>query len=249
MKKKLLLLFFVMIIATGTVGAADNYPVDIPEEDVLVESFENCKAEVIESTINSWGRLNNRFMDIHDIQLQMNTFIGRMGFKQEDLQITTETDEQLNKETVYVSDGNKTYCIAIESINKGLTGESYIIIDVTIDKSYFELEEEKEKLDTVFRETLGVLRYSRCIIGTYNGKLEEEEMGKKTRIALNAVKAKKIEGIATEEMSSISAFSSQLDDYVLSNDKKVNLQVALRYSSYDDKTYIWIGTPLIPIEY
>lgn len=249
MKKKLLLLFFVMIIATGTVGAADNYPVDIPEEDVLIASFENCKAEVIESTINSWGKLNNRFMDIRDIELQMNTFIERMGFKKEQLQITTETDEQFNKETVYVSDENKTYCIAIESINKGASGESYIIIDVTIDRSYSELEKEKKRLDAVFRETIGILRYSRCIIGTYNGRLEEDEMGKKTRIALNAVKAKTIEGIATEEMSSISAFSSQLEGYVLSNDKKVNLQVALRYSSYDDKTYIWIGTPLIPIEY
>ncbi len=249
MLKKLLLLLFVIMIATGSVGAAADYPVKMPEENVLVESFENCRAEVIESTINCWGKMNNRFMDMREIQLQMDAYIEKLGYQRAVLQRTAETDEQFNKETAYVSEGNKTYCIAIESVNKGLAAESYIIIDVTIDRSYHELEAEKKKLDGIFRETLGTLRYSRCIIGTYDGKLEDKEMGRKTRTALNAVKAKRVEGIENEEMSSISAFSSQLDDYILANEKKVNLQVALRYSAYDDKTYIWIGTPLIPIEY
>ncbi|HNU80805.1 MAG TPA: YwmB family TATA-box binding protein [Bacillota bacterium] len=35
----------------------------------------------------------------------------------------------------------------------------------------------------------------------------------------------------------------------MSDEAKVNVQLAMRYSSYDDRTYIWIGTPLIPMGY
>jgi hypothetical protein len=74
-------------------------------------------------------------------------------------------------------------------------------------------------------------------------------MRSKIADAMTSVKAKEVEGLSSEEVNSISAFSGNINSFVLSNNKKVNMQIAMRYSSYDDKTYIWIGSPLIHVEY
>jgi len=33
------------------------------------------------------------------------------------------------------------------------------------------------------------------------------------------------------------------------NGKKVNMNLAIRYNSYEDRTYIWLATPVITVEY
>ena len=53
-------------------------------------------------------------------------------------------------------------------------------------------------------------------------------------------------------MKSISASAvipPLLDENIISGGKPVNVQVAMRYNSYKDKTYLWIGVPVISIEY
>lgn len=60
---------------------------------------------------------------------------------------------------------------------------------------------------------------------------------------------KKVEGMEDENIISVSAYSSKLKEYIKLGSEKINLNVAIRYSSFDDKTYIWVATPIIAIEY
>ena len=249
MKKRILLLFICILLTFGSFDAA-AYPVKIlTEEEALIKSFESTGAEVLESTMSCWTKLNDKFLDIKQIEAEMSGIIERLNPDKSTVSKNVESSDQLNKIVLYGSKDNKAYSIAIESVKQDTGGETYIVIDVSMDKSYKALGTERQNIAGVINVQENEINFSSCIIGTYKGKLEEPEVEKKSRVALQSINAKKVEGMENGELKSISAFSSSVGNYVMSDQARVNVQLAIRYSSYDDKTYIWIGTPLIPMGY
>ena len=61
--------------------------------------------------------------------------------------------------------------------------------------------------------------------------------------------AKRIEGIKDRNYISVSAYSPYIQEFIQVRGKRVNLNLAARYNSYEDKTYIWLATPVITTEY
>ncbi|MHB1394376.1 MAG: YwmB family TATA-box binding protein [Clostridia bacterium] len=249
MKKRILLLLVCALLTVGSFDVAANPIRTLTEEEALITSFESTGAEVLESTISSWTKLNDKFLTINQIDAAMDRIIERINPDKATVSKNIESGDQLNKIVLYGSKGNKAYNIAIESVKQGTGGETYIVIDVSMDKSYNDLAIERRNIINALQVDESSINFSSCIIGTYKGKLEERDADKKSRIALQSINAKKVEGIENRELKSISAFSSSVGGYIMSDRARVNVQLAIRYSSYDDKTYIWIGTPLIPMGY
>jgi hypothetical protein len=203
----------------------------------------------LESTISCWAKLNDKFLTINQVEAEMAKIIERIDPDKATTVKNVESDDQLNKIVLSSSKGNKAYNIAIESAKQDTGGETYIVVDVSMDKSYKDLITERHNIADAVQMDENSINFSSCIIGTYKGKLEKRDADKKSRIALQSINARKVEGIENEELKSISAFSSSVGGYIMSDQARVNVQLAIRYSSYDDKTYIWIGTPLIPMGY
>lgn len=249
MKKKILLLLICVLLTAGSFDAASIPIGTLTEEAALITSFESTGAEVLESTISCWAKLNDKFLTITEIEAEMAKIIERINTDKTTTVKNVESDDLLNKIVLSSLKGNKSYNIAIESAKQDAGGETYIVIDVSMDKSCKDLITERQNIANALQLDGSSVNFSSCIIGTYKGKLEKRDADRKSRVALQSINAKKVEGIENEELKSISAFSSSVGGYIMSEQARVNVQLAMRYSSYDDKTYIWIGTPLIPMGY
>lgn len=249
MRKKILLLIICTLFLAGTFDAADKPFESLTEEEAIVTSFKSTGADVLESTISCWTKLNNRFIDMEQIETEMNRIVRRIDPDKSVVVKNDERDGGLKKIVVYCFKGNRTYSIAIESVKQETVEETYAVIDVSIDRSYEELIAERQNMIDAVHKPEGSINFSSCIIGTYRGRLDKKEADKKSRIALQSINASRVEGMEKDELKSISAFSSSVGGYAVSDEVRVNVQLAIRYSSYDDKTYIWIGTPLIPMGY
>lgn len=249
MRKKVLLLVICALFSVGTFDAAEKPFESLTEEEALVTSFKSIGADVLESTISCWTKLNNRFLDIEQIESEMDGIVRRIGPDKSTVVKNDASDGGLNKIVVYCLKGNRTYSIAIESVRQDTVEETYVVIDVSIDRSYKELIAERQNLIDAVHKPESSINFSSCIIGTYRGRLDKKDTEKKSRIALQSINANEVEGMENDELRSISAFSSSVGGHKASGDIRVNVQLAIRYSSYDDKTYIWIGTPLIPMGY
>lgn len=249
MKKRILLFLICALLTIGSFDASANPVSFLTEEEALIKSFESTGAEVLESTISCWAKLNDEFLSLSQIEAEMSKAVDSINLDKATIVKNTESGSHMNKMSLYGSKKGKAYSIAIESVKQETGGETYIVIDVSIDKSYKELITERQNIAAAINADESALNFSSCIIGTFNGKLPENEADRKSRIALQSINAKKVEGIENDGLKSVAAFSSSVGGYVMSDRARVNVQLALRYSSYDDKTYVWIGTPLIPIEY
>lgn len=249
MKKKVLLAFICILFFMGGSDAVSAPVVTMTEEEALIAAFENTGAEAMESTISCWTKLNDEFMDMSRVRSEMKRIVQILELDKSKIVKNIESSEQLNKIVLFGNKSKKTYSIAVESIKSDNGGETYVVIDVSMDKDYGDMKRERDAIAEAIPAKAGTANYSSCIIGTYEGKLSEKMIEEKTLAALRAIDAKKVEGMENDEMLSVSAFSNSVDSYIMSRERRINVQVAVRFSSYDNKTYIWIGTPLIPMEY
>jgi hypothetical protein len=245
------MLFIVFIVCIALI-ASSRYGIGRKQasiEDSLIKSIESTEAQVLESTLSSWSRINNSFMTEEQLTAEMNLLLGIIKPDKQTVHIVEEVNDSINKQTLNASMDNKHYNLSVESIKTEKGWESYVIIDVSIDNNSLELVSERQKLEQYFELKSIHPKISSCVIGVYDGRLTEADMRSKIADAMTSVKAKEVEGLQNNEIQSISAFSGNINNFVLSNNKKVNMQIAMRYSTYDDKTYIWIGSPLIHVEY
>lgn len=252
MKNKFIMVLyivFILVIAVVLSSRLGSSRRQAAIEDSLIKSMQSTKAQVMESTISAWTKINDKFMTEAQVDAEIMTIAEIIKPEKPSINITKEDSDDTIRHILHASSNNKYYNISVESVKTEKGGETYVIMDISIDSSYTELASERQKLEQYFNGRSKNPEISSCIIGVYDGQLQEAEMRAKISQALDAVKAKKIEGLANDELNSISAFSGNINDFVLSNNKKVNMQIAMRYSSYDNKTYIWIGSPLINVEY
>lgn len=252
MRNRYMTLLFIAFILFIIIIASNNFKFgekSVSIEDSLIRSMESTEAHVIESSINAWGKINNNFMTEEQLAAEINVILEIINPDKSSVKIVNEVNDDISKQTLNASIGGKYYNIAVESIKTEKGGESYVVMDISIDNNSTELVAERQKLEKYFTAKSVNPKISSSVIGVYEGKLTENDMRSKITAAMNTVKAKEVEGLDNDEIKSISAFSGNINSFILSNNKKVNLQIAMRYSSYDDKTYIWIGSPLINVEY
>lgn len=249
MRKKFLLALMCSLFVMGSFDTAIYSTAAVTKEEALEKSFESTGADVLESVISCWAKLNCNFLGMKEIEAEMKRISDRINPDSAKIVKSFENDGGLNKITLYGIKGNKAYSIAMESIKEDDGGETYITFDVSMDKSYKDLAEEKRNIMNAVQADCDSINFSSCIIGTYKGRLSDAEVERKTRAALQSINAEEVEGIENGGLKSISAFSFSLGGYPAPDRLVGNMQLATRYSSYDDSTYIWIGTPLIPTVY
>lgn len=91
--------------------------------------------------------------------------------------------------------------------------------------------------------------FSSLIVGKYDGNVEDKE---KVRIASDIILKNgglMFNSIDNEDLFSCSGFLPGIKDKTRSGNRLININIALRYSTSDDCTYIWIGSPTITSEY
>lgn len=90
---------------------------------------------------------------------------------------------------------------------------------------------------------------SYLIIGKYPYKMTLADMGFKAKEIVKTSGAQFINLINDRNLISAIGFLPQLEEKIKIQDNIINLNIALRYNDLDKSTYIWIGCPIISVEY
>ncbi|MEG2337780.1 MAG: YwmB family TATA-box binding protein [Clostridium sp.] len=91
-------------------------------------------------------------------------------------------------------------------------------------------------------------RVSSHIIAKLNKKLSKNEISSTLSYMLKKSQSTYSKDYADSSIS-FSGYSPLLEEGITVNNKKINIQVSSKYSSIDNSTYIWVGSPIISIEY
>lgn len=137
--------------------------------------------------------------------------------------IITPHNQEYITYLIYQANGDSTVKDSLDFINAGV----------------------KNRHSHLFRKNTKIFT---SVTGTIHDKLNFG-LNMKAEEILNNFSATKVEELNEETFISFSAYTTLWDTYIETNQKKMNLQVALRNDGMGGKTTITIGTPIITTEY
>jgi galactitol-specific phosphotransferase system IIB component len=107
----------------------------------------------------------------------------------------------------------------------------------------------RDKVEKVFRTHNLKTNVNSCITGTYEGNLSDKQLDGICKKILKDSNATKVSSNRDEDIISVSAFSPLIKDKFSIKGKQINLSLAIRYNKLENKTYIWVATPVVNTEY
>lgn len=214
--------------------------------DKFLETFNNTQANFKFYNIKANALINYDITknEINDICIDI---INNLGLEESDI----KWEEQWsNKEKqIYIQSNISDKSISIIGIKKN-SNESYIIVDILDNKVYKDIVDIYTILANSLYKISDVVDISTCISGEFDKKIQFDKYDDILQEILYNMNAKEIDRVENENMVSITAYSEFLEEnYLEYLGNKMNLNIGIRYSENDDKTLIYIATPIIKLDY
>jgi len=224
---------------------------NLVNSETLVKAFNSTGAKIINYEIYFFGTLGDDFNNLEDLRNLSNNFVSDMNINNKKL-INNEMDNNDIKKIDIdgvSSDGRIIKLSFVIQKNNDKTKEKSVSVSITEDLKILKYRETIIELLNIFKKYKIKPKMNSCIVGNFDGKLKSEKMDIISDELFKILEAKKIEGINEKGLISISAYSPYLSENIKVKGKNVNLNLAIRYNEFENKTYIWLATPIITIEY
>lgn len=270
-----ILILFAVLLYNASAQVTKN--IELQEEMLLLEAVEAGGFQMEEFNINISTFIPDTFLTIEEIETRQKDIMQILNIDEEitiinmdnmhdpyhqdyfeDLSdIGEETileqrveDEGYNEVIMFVpsEDGNMT---VIKLLSTQIEGEleTHIIVDIVQNKGYKEIVDISNQIQDLLNKYQNEVETTINLTGAQLGKLSKVEEKQRQEAVFSFLKAKKIEVLEDELFTSITAHSPLISSCINYGGKSVNIQLAMRYSEYEDKTYLWIATPLIITTY
>jgi len=217
----------------------------------LVEkAFQASDATAAQSEIHSWDVINHQFESMQELA----GITGRIlqDFPVQNAKIVKQKDKTEHFYEIYGQRPAGESATVVLSSFKFPNQPSQTILIVRDDSekpNMAQFTREYEQMGATLR-TLGYTpEISACIKGFTNDRISGGSKVSYENQVFQSVQAREIEGINTQNVISLSAYSPNCSNYILSDNRKMNLQLGLHYDSVRKQTEIILGAPFITITY
>jgi len=221
---------------------------------ILQKAFEVTGAEILCSEVYIRGKTAEEDFNEDSARQRIAKEIisGSGGNELETLPVFQTIDNDIIKgtETQYIIDDERSIYISIvRDVREDLPGEYNISVRLA-DTSGRQIAPSFVTGITEVLRNYGVEpEVNISITGCIKEHLSEPEVEQLFSRVFESISADRVEGINDEGLISVSAFSPSIREAIRVNGRRVNVNLASRYNSYEGKTYIWLATPVIMTEY
>ena len=240
---KVIASFFILMLIGIFISYGDT---DNSGYDKFLETFNNTQADFKFYNIKANGLINYDITknEIKDISIDI---INELGLEESDIKWEEKWGEK--EKQIYIQSNNSNKSISIIGIKKN-SNESYIIVDILDNKVYKNIVDIYTILEKSLYKYSNIVDISTCISGEFSKKLQFSKYDDIFQEILYNMSAEEIDRVESENMVSITAYSELFDEnYLEYLGNKINLNIGIRYSEDDDKTLIYIATPIIKLDY
>ncbi len=250
-----------LIIILAFINSAYAEKTNLKDEELFIKAFEETGADFFRLNLNFNGTIYELYKDEEQLKIMMEHISKELGLKELEINTNNENEEYMNVHTetfsssqlvAYGKDENDnliTVVLYSYFDKEKSSGETSIVMDITRDKDYTKIKEIIKNIDNLYKSYNIKTEITYCIIGTFRAELNRDNMLKKATRVLSVANGEKIEGLVEDDIVSISAYSPNIDRFIYTGNKKMNLNIALSNNEYEGKTYIIMGYPIIAIGY
>lgn len=228
-----------------------NY--DIRPDHNVVEAFSSSDAIPVEAMVSCYGEFGEMKIAKATKKTMLTNLAKKLGIT--DGYEITASEGRGYEETTLTKNGKygKTVLQIVSMETENVLGETVtrqsILCDITV---YDDLEyaaECREMIETMYDE-LGMdgkvnIYFKGKTTGMMSASKQREMAGK----MLDALRAGEVQTIENENYTCVYAYTSQFEECIEQEGKKINVNLAFTYNESEDMTYIHLAVPFIAQSY
>lgn len=211
----------------------------------IVDAFAASDIGCVESRLQITADYGTAFLTEHDKQSLISYLANALGVRMdEEIEYRENDVSQIYSYTKKARQAATT----IKAITlREDTSRTYLYVELVIyqDSEFDVLNYRDIILDTL--DDMGVLQAETTLqlLGAYEGKLALSEWDRLADGMIKDLSGKILYENRDEELYTIYAYSKLLTEYITVDNKKINMQVAVRYEEDNDRTVVYLATPII----
>lgn len=137
--------------------------------------------------------------------------------------------------------------VSIENSEEKITNQKhYIIVRLSISDSIESIDLYKERLDQALKELQVINKHETLqYTGNFDGRLSTEERNQLVNLLVGELQGKISLLYDEGDLYTIYAYSGLNNEYIVTDGKKVNIQIAISYNELTNKTKVYLATPIL----
>ncbi|MDI6600460.1 MAG: YwmB family TATA-box binding protein [Thermoanaerobacteraceae bacterium] len=215
-----------------------------------MESMQQSGAAFDGAEINGFSMINKKFMDYEEMKDTAAGLAEYIGSNPNQFKITGQDGKDYRQITLEDQNDRNPFVISLQSYNLPSGEESYLIVNYYNNDNSEDLDSIYTKVEDCFKE-LNVKKPQISVIltGHFDKKLAEKDMEEIMGSIMSYLDASYQKNELYDNMLTMTGYSEKLSEYIQLGSEKINVDLAMRYSDTDGKTYLWLGTPVITTDY
>ena len=245
--KKILIFAIIISILLPILTLAEK---DFSENEILLNILDDLGGELqeVETSIN--GVILKKFLEKKGLNNLVSELLGNIGIMEFDREeIYGDGYSQIN---LYSYDKNKnpiTMIISSYSDEDSKMEETYLYINLINKEHFLANNDIIIKIGNIFKDSNSFMEITSSVIGYIDGNAWNNQIEKKATKALRKHKGHTVHTFKDINLLSYTAYTPRILKDITIGEEKINLNLPIRYNDYEDKTLIWIGTPIITSGY
>lgn len=219
------------------------------QEEVLMESIENMGAKFIELDIHCSGDFSDEFMTKEEVVFLGKEFVKKLGIKGNIVEKIVEKKGFIQYKIENRTKNPISITVSSYQCDGRNKGKTTIFVNPIKREKNSQINGIIEDTQAIFTQYGIKPEITTCIVGGFKGKLKRSDMDKLIIQSIKRVNGKIVDNYNEGNLISITAYTPIFKNKIYSGNEKMNYNLAMRYNEYEEKTYVWIGTPIITISY
>ena len=224
---------------------------DMTGTEALTVLLQTTGAEIVAGEVQFYATLEEEYQTMAELEQIVLTVSDLLGLMEGDVHYSegeTFRVVDVNGQTAFGPSAHIVVQSNPAGSDAGILPQTYLLV-VCQDAAIAHIAAIIERLDDVLQSLAPNGQLSYYLTAELPGRKSNEEMEKMAKAALAAVRGKIVEGMQDEDFISYTAFTPLLTQHLDVDGERFNLNFAIRYDDYHDKTILWAGFPLIHASY
>ena len=242
--KKIIILLFLLIVLVVVSRLPGR---EMAGTEALAVLLQTTGAHVVEGEVQFYAVLDDEYRTMAELETILLDVAERLALVGGNVQRSHGDTFRVLDVTGETAFGPETHIVVQSNPggnDAGMTAQTYLLV-VCRDSSVINIDTMVQRLREELEPTAPQGQLSYYLTGELPGRRSGEEMEALAKKALAAVRGRIVEGMWDDDLVSITAYTSLVDQYLTVDGERFNLNIAVRYDEYHEKTVLWAGFPLI----
>ncbi|MCT4688679.1 YwmB family TATA-box binding protein [Vallitalea sp.] len=243
----------IILVFAALIVANDVEKMIVNGEEKLLTTFNEVNFTLCETDLNIWGEYSKSYMTKSEMEKLALEVVNKLGLEPEyNEDYNSEEFKKvysINKKTKEADTTIKVVELVEEVANNGLKVENYIVINIVLNDKCGSILYFRDKITEIFKEMDMDARDNLTITSKHKGKLDESKAKEIVKQIANKMSCKVKDSFKTENIYSIYGYSRYIDEHIITEGEKINVDLALTYNELEDMTYLYAAIPVITIDY